>query len=599
LLIKASTSDAILLKQETTITIKNNKLISNHFYDIQINNSRAEKLCKVSIPFDKLIKITSVSAIITDRYGNIVKKLKSADITKKSIISNAAFFQDAMTMEFNLQHNTYPYRIQYRYNTVQTQYLYITKWIPVLDTDVATKEAKLTLLIPDNYKFRYKTESISEPEIVTGKGTTEYRWSATFQPLPEYEEMAPYPTTMMPVLSIVPTYFKFETPGSFESWETYGNWQYNIISKLQQVPENEVTLIRNLISGTKDTTEMVRRIYHYLQDHTRYVNVSLETGGMIPVAAELVSKFKYGDCKGLTNYMMSLLLSVGIKSHYTDVHAGVKIKPIDLLLPAQQFNHVILSVPVSGDTLWLDCTSKGPFNYVGTFIQNRPGFIVDKSNSKTVTIPALEKQQVLTTRNIQISRLNNEINRVVFSNIYRGENFELLSEINRSAYDKQKYLQRYFGLKKFETDTYNTVITHRDSAFAKLTFTASTKSCIEKVGNHLLIKTGPFDIPQLTKPEQRKYPLQIDFPVCQSDTQIFSISEIHYTQPILQDIHFETAFGVYTKSYNTSSPSTIRIEKYFAMNKGAYSLSEYPEIFDFIRRVTDAENQAIIIKSDI
>ena len=598
-LLNASTSNAVLIKQVTNITFRNNELISDYLYDIQINNPGADEYAKVSIPYDKLSKITSVDAYITDKHGLIIKKLRSADITKKSLITNAAFFQDAMTLEFKLQHHEFPYRIQYSYRRIQKEFLYIAKWIPVLDTGIETRQATLTLTVPENYKFSYQPQFMSGPEISTIKGTKTYIWQTTFSPLPEFEDMAPYPTTMMPVLSIVPALFRFGTAGTFESWEKYGAWQYSINSKLQQIPENEVFLIRNLISGVKDTTEMVRRIYHYLQDHTRYVNVSLETGGMIPVAASLVSSFKYGDCKGLTNYMMALLNTVGIKSHYTDIHAGEKIKPIDVHFPAQQFNHVILAVPVGGDTLWLDCTSKGPFNYAGTFIQNRPGLMIDKCGSKLVRIPALSKKQVQATRKILISKNYNELNRIEFSNTYRGESFELLSDINRYVYDKKKYFQSHFGIKNLEVDTYNPQIIHRDSLFAKLTFTATSKSCIEKVGNHLILKTIAFEVPHFAKPGSRKLPVQIDFPICKSDTQIFIIPGIQFDQTKLQNISIETEYGIYRKEFDITTNGTIAVHKYFELNAGHYSLTSYPEIYEFIRRVNEAENTAIIIKSEI
>jgi hypothetical protein len=54
-----------------------------------------------------------------------------------------------------------------------------------------------------------------------------------------------------------------------------------------------------------------------MQNKTRYVNVSIGIGGWQPMIPEDVRRKGYGDCKGLTNYMKTLLDAAGIKSYYS------------------------------------------------------------------------------------------------------------------------------------------------------------------------------------------------------------------------------------------------------------------------------------------
>ena len=94
--------------------------------------------------------------------------------------------------------------------------------------------------------------------------------------------------------------------------------------------------------------------------------------------------------------MKSALATVGIESYYTLIYGDSKPIKIDQRIPSQQFNHVILCVPLEQDTVWLENTSSSsPFNYLGVFTQNRKGLLVNGDKSELVNTPALTQEQCL------------------------------------------------------------------------------------------------------------------------------------------------------------------------------------------------------------
>ncbi len=97
-------------------------------------------------------------------------------------------------------------------------------------------------------------------------------------------------------------------------------------------------------------------LYNYLQQNSHYVGIQLGIGGWQTYDAIYVATKKYGDCKALSNFMISLLKEAGIKAHAVVIEAGEDQKDFDKDFAHDPFDHVICCVPLDKDTIWLECT---------------------------------------------------------------------------------------------------------------------------------------------------------------------------------------------------------------------------------------------------
>ncbi|HEY9113108.1 MAG TPA: DUF3857 domain-containing protein [Bacteroidales bacterium] len=587
--------DAELVKQETSITVVNDKLTKTEYFEIKINNRGGEKYTKVRIPFSSLEKLSKVEAYILDADGREVRKLKKSEITTRSAISNFSLYEDDFIMEFTLKHNSYPYSIVYSYQYQQNEFLYVDYWLPVIDNRVPTGHARLSISIPQGFAISYSNSNIEEPEIVLNEEIVAYTWQTSYSQIINSETLSPPLINFLPSVAIVPLKFNFELKGSFESWSDYGKWQFELLKDLKEFSINEKSTIQTLIRDVDNEKEKIRVLYHYLQDATRYINVSIETGGMKPYPASYVAENKYGDCKALTNYFKSVLDYAGIQSFYTKVNAGEPIDEIDKSFPSQQFNHVVLFVPLKEDSVWLDCTSDGPFNYLGTFTQNREALVVGEDSSYFLHTPELNDSDVLDSRKISIAYNANQSSTVIFQNIYRGEMFETLTEIKQSFNESEKtrILRNYIMEKGFELIDYTISQNNRDSLQIMLTCETKSNEIYKHFGNDVLVNNIPFSLPVFEKPGNRKLPLQIDYPIHKSDTLIYAIVPGYELSKNFVNQKVASKYGNYSIAFSFNEES-VQVVKSILIKPGFYPISEYAEFYKFYNEIKELENMTCI-----
>lgn len=595
-LVYADIPDAVLVNQQTDLTVKNSKLYITRSYELRINNRSGEEYTEISIPYSKMNKVSKIEAYLKDKDGIIVKKLKSGDIKDRSLISEGSFYDDYFIKEFTLNHYVYPYTIFYTYQLQEAEFFCLDHWIPVTDSDIPTVNATLTLDVPKGYKFSYSAQHIDSMKTDTIDTRIKCRWRASYTKQIESEIFSPYMGTYIPKVVIVPDKFKFDQEGSFSSWKSYGNWEARLLDGLSDLPDEEKQHINSLITGVKNDKDKIKLLYHYLQDATRYINISIETGGMKPYPASYVAINKYGDCKGLSNYFKSVLKYIGIPSFYTDVESGDLIKKIDKNFPSMQFDHVILCVPLTNDTLWLDCTSGGPFNHLGTFTQNRQAFLIDKENSHFKQTPALSSYDVLESRSIHVhSETGNEMT-ADFHSVVKGELFEQLSELSRSVNESRRnqYIRDYFIESCFDLIDYHIIPANRDSTFITLDYTAKADKLFKKYGDELLIQLIPFSIPPFKDPKNRKNPVQLNFPVNKQDSIIYQLPVGYQLSVLPKDHQFSSPFGIYSIRF-VKKNNTVEVFKSLVLNAGDYPISIYKDFYKFIKTVYDIENYTYIV----
>ena len=591
--VKAQEYDGEVLNHTSYIQASPSKLVRTDTITYIIYNRQAEHLTEFSLLYNKGEKVTIGDSWIEDIAGNIVRKLKKSDIDDLSAVSNSSLYDDRRVKTFSLKHNMYPYKVVLSYKVTFTNFFHIASWGPRLR--VPTRNMKLVVEAPKDYPLRYKQENAKPPLVSEREGTLRIEWNTSYTPL-KREVSAPLSELKIPQIEVAPLHFKYGVDGSLESWQTLGNWITKLNAKASDLPDSEKTKVDTMLSGITDSKEKINKLYIYLQDNTRYVNVSIKVGGLKSYPASYVAQNKYGDCKALCNYMQCLLKHAGIKSYYTLIQAGDEIEDIDMTFPMQAFNHVILTVPLENETVFLECTSRNtPMGYLGTFTQGRKALLVDGMNSRFITTPSLSPDDVLSTRHISIPMKQRIVTLDMNMNL-RGEDYErftyLESEVSRN--DAERYIRNY--VLSGNVDLTDVEFGRKSRNVASMNVSAKLKfsNVYRKMGNNILLTTFARNLPAYELPEKRTQTVQLDFPYHHSDTIVYQMPHDSQKITLPENISIQSKYGSYTVSYKTDNNQFI-IEKHILIHSGIYPLEEYEAFYGFISEIKNNEKSNIYI----
>jgi transglutaminase-like putative cysteine protease len=424
-------------------------------YALTILNENGNKYAGFSEWYDPFRHISSVEGYLYDENGKMLKKIKTRDLQDKSISDGMSLAIDNRLKEYNFYYRSYPYTVEFEATVKFDNTFSVPEWLPQEYPYLSVEKSSFTVTTPQDYVLRYKNFNYKgEPAVTTGKNTKILAWQVENVPPVNWEIAAPKWHEITTSVSIAPTEFQIEDyKGTMSNWNEFGKFIYALKKDRDALPEETKQKIAALTAGAKTDVEKIQILYRFLQQNTRYISIQLGIGGWQPFDATSVSRNGYGDCKALANYMYSLLKAVNIKSYYTLVKAGRYDHYFMEDFPCNQFNHVVLCVPMQKDTMWLECTSQtDPPGYMGEFTGNRKALLIGEEGGIVVSTPHYGLKENVLDRSINGKiEADGTLNMKVRTRYGGTQQDELSSLIHNYSKEKvQKYLQQ-----EMELATYN------------------------------------------------------------------------------------------------------------------------------------------------
>jgi hypothetical protein len=191
---------------------------------------------------------------------------------------------------------------------------------------------------------------------------------------------------------------------SSNSWESETKDYLETIHDRLQLPDEQKTFARKLVSKISDESAKVAAIASYVQ--TTYSYKALEFGrrARIPQKTSDIVLNKYGDCKDHALLLQQMLLAVDIPAELALVSFN---RAVETEIPSlDQFNHMIVYLPSFRNGCFIDCTSKGDDLSEGEPIglAGQPALILDEKRPRFVSIPprAADASRMVSHRDLEI-----------------------------------------------------------------------------------------------------------------------------------------------------------------------------------------------------
>lgn len=351
---------AIVQKHDVVFTVNSGLSAVHHVSTrILVLDSHGLDAAVFNVYTDSFRKLNS----FTGRIGPVGKnstKLKMSDLT--TLAADEGGVSDAYVSAY-VPDVSYPFIVEYEYEVVYRKgFIRFPPFMPVTDPSVSVQSATYTLDLPAGMQISHYSDS--EPVISSGPKRDTYKWEVSEFQGYEHEHMMPSVLELVPYVFAEPVVFEYAgTSGSQKDWKESGAWLHSLMEGSAQVPQELTDKVNALIKGIDDKKEIIRILYAFLRNNTRYVSIQLGIGGMKPFPVEDVYAKGYGDCKALSVYMHALLSIAGIDSQYMILDTG---RPTYMpgLYSVGQMDHAMLCVPMESDSLWIECTNpRYPLGY--------------------------------------------------------------------------------------------------------------------------------------------------------------------------------------------------------------------------------------------
>lgn len=562
---------------------------------ITILNRNGEKYGHLALFYDKNTSIKSVKGEIYDEFGKQVSKFSLGNFKDESAVNDFSLFEDSRVKYYIPQLNSYPYTIVYTYEVRHKQNLIIPQWKPVAGFDVSVEKSSYQFLqLPTEEVRIYAIKYQGEPEVTADDKQKSLQWTLRGFNALKKEAYAPNPETYFPSIKVAPNNFHYyDLKGSYTDWQSLGKVIYDHLLKGRQaLPSETANFITDLVKDETSDRAKAKKIYEYFQKKTRYISVQIGIGGFQPMKASEVDKLGYGDCKALVNYMQSLLDVVGINAYYCVVEAGdEKTDLIPSFASMEQGNHVILCLPLQGDTTWLECTSQdAPFGHLGSFTDDRWVLACTKDGGKLMKTPKFEAASSRQMRSAQLSLSKNGTISGTVNTTFDGSQFDNHSYlVAKSATEKERALKYIYDINNIEFKEISLTANKDIPLFTEKFVVAVDRYGIENHGK-LQLSPNMFNVKRnVPSSRNRIFPLDLKRGYIDVDTITFTLDDGIVPVVIPRILKTESKFGIYQAEIKMVADKLLYSRK-LIMKDGIYPAEDYEAFENFVNEIANYDN---------
>jgi Domain of Unknown Function with PDB structure (DUF3857)/Transglutaminase-like superfamily len=582
------------IKSAAKATVK-----EHHVYTIL--DEPGSKYGSYSSYYDKFTSISSISGTLYDAMGKELKHVKKKDMQDLSGGDEESLMVDTRYKVNDFYYRSYPYTVDYEEEDDINGILDFSDWMPLSNSAMSVQDSKYIIIAPKDYKIRFKQFNCSIQPVITETADKKiYTWQIKNLPAIATESYAPSWREIVPNILFAPSDFEAEGyKGNMSTWQDYGKFLFLLLKGRDLLPANIKTKVHELTDHLTDARQKVYVLYDFLQKNTRYISVQLGIGGLQPFDATYVATKKYGDCKALSNYMVSLLKEAGIKAKYVEIMAGKHASAMIEDFPSFQSNHVIACVPMVKDTIWLECTSQTESpGYMGSFTGDRKAILIDEDGGHVVSTPSYsssDNQQLRTVDAVIDAEGNLDANvNTRFTGIQQETPHGLIHEVSKEWRDK--YLNRVINLPTYEVDKSNYEEEKGKIPAVKEYLHVTSTGYANITGRRLFIAPNLFNktATRFSPDSVRKYDIVYESAFRDVDSITIKIPEGYVPEALPQNVKLESRFGKYSTNLKVEN-NKIFYTRVQERSRDRFAAKDYNDLVKFQEQIYKSDRSKLVL----
>ena len=237
--------------------------------------------------------------------------------------------------------------------------------------DVPVQYYRLTTHVPKKTPLFYQVDGPSiEPTVTENNYRRTYTFETKDVPALRREPLMPAVSDFAYNISL----------SSIDSWDKLIAWYATLIREQDRITKEIEAKTKEILTGALSRQEKIKRLYEFVATTIKYAGDERGIWGIKPYPAAKVLEGEWGDCKGKSTLLSTMLRVAGIDSYPVLISAGKASRIVPEVPSLAYFNHMILAVDggKGKDLIWLDPTAQTcAFGDFPVSDQNRWALIVN------------------------------------------------------------------------------------------------------------------------------------------------------------------------------------------------------------------------------
>jgi Domain of Unknown Function with PDB structure (DUF3857) len=586
-------ANAVVRMSHTEINIVSaGEITMTEQYAITILNEKGKEYGWLVQRYDKFKTVTSVHGWLYDKDGSEADKMKKSGVSDVAANSESSFFDEDRYKFYRFDYNEYPYTVVYEVEKKFATSFYLPDWTPQPAYDWVVMESDIVVTYPKDFALRYRAKHFKNEPVLTHEAE-QNKLSLSVSNLPAREKPDNFSAEhRTPELELAADQIVLgEKQGNVATWGDFGKFFYELNENRDALPDATKKIVHQLTDTCKSVFSKISKLHVYLQKNTRYVNITLGIGGQQTHDATYVAEKGYGDCKALSNYMKALLKEAGVTSYQALIYGGYDGVAMDPDFTHNAFNHVILCVPATRDTVWIDCTSKtDPAGYLSGFTNSRYALLLTPSGGVVVRTPDNSAKNMLTRKAVITVDDKDQLQGIIdaaYGGYWWEHEFGKTDDVKSKVDD---YMNTKYSIPTYRVQEYKTEAVTRGYVPVLNEHVVLSGSCsVARNGNRILLSPRVFTsgIQSPSSFEARTDSFRISQSYRVIDTIVYNFSEALTLENTPRDVSFDFPFAKFQSKVSFDADHRLVITSYQEMKKGVYASALFA---DYIRLCKELKN---------